>query len=383
MKKLFSVVLIFSLLFATPVLAAPTVELNGKPLAFEPTIENGRTLVPLRAIFEAVGATVDWDQDTQTATANKGSTKVLLSISSNIAEINGQPKILDVPAKIVNGRILAPLRFVGEAFGGIVEWSPEAELISITFLQDQVHVHFIDVGQADSIYISLPDNNDILIDAGGKKAGPKVVEYLKKQNVDDIELMIATHPHEDHIGGIPAVLEAYQVKTIIDSGHLTNTATSRNYSKAVASEGAVHNQADYQSFYFGDIEFKVLTGNNKWSNVNDYSVVTLLDIGNIRFLFMGDAEKAVEDKLYDVSAEILKVGHHGSSTSTSPDFLDRVTPNVAVISVGEGNSYGHPSPSVIKRLEDSNISIYRTDIHGDIVVSTDGCSYDISCHTAE
>lgn len=188
MKKrglILSLVFLICIVFVTPVLAAPTVDLDGKQLTFDvqPTIENGRTLVPLRAIFEAMGANVDWNQSTQTATATKDGTTVNLRIGSLTPTINGQAKTLDVPAKIVNGRTLAPLRFVGEAFGGTVGWDPATQKITISTViaQGKLKAHFIDVGQADSIYIELPNNNDILIDAGNRSDGATVVGYLRAQ----------------------------------------------------------------------------------------------------------------------------------------------------------------------------------------------------------
>lgn len=246
-----TLIILFTLLmccaFAVPALAAPTVNLNGQQLSFDvpPTIENGRTLVPLRAIFEAMGAAVTWDQNTHTATAVKDGTTVILKIGSTTPTINGQVKQLDVPAKIVNGRTLAPLRFIGEAFGGTVEWNQASQLISITAVPTSgtpppaaadIYVHFIDVGQADAIYIELPNNNDILIDAGNRADGPLVVNFLKTQGVDDIELLIATHPHEDHIGGLPDVLDAFVVESILDSGYAATTAIYKEYSSKAQAE---------------------------------------------------------------------------------------------------------------------------------------------------
>lgn len=389
LKRVITLVLVSMLLWTTPVLAAPTVNLDGQQLSFDvaPAIDNGRTLVPLRAIFEAMGATVQWDQDTQTATAIKGNTKVVLRIGSVSPTINGKVVSLDVPAKIINGRTLAPLRFVGEAFGGTVDWNQASQLISITSgpisgtppPADTVKVHFIDVGQADSIYIQLPGNNDILIDGGNVADGSLVTNYLKKQNVDDIELLIATHPHEDHIGGLTYILNSFSVDEILDSGLLQATEVYDYYSSAANAEDCTWVSDKFQTYTFGNTALKILTGSTTWEDTNDYSIVCLLDTGDIEFLFTGDAEKPSESILPgDVSAEILKVGHHGSTSSTSDSFLARVNPKAAIISVGADNSYGHPAATTLSKLQTASATIYRTDLNGNIVVTTNGSTYSIS-----
>lgn len=295
--------------------------------------------------------------------------------------------MLDVPAKISNGRTLAPLRFVGEAFGGHVSWDQTTQTIYITSAEanlnlssaQKIFVHFIDVGQADCIYIDLPNDQDILIDAGNRADGATVVSYLRNQGVDDIELLIATHPHEDHIGGIPDVLNMYEVENIIDSGYPANTATFNTYFTAVQAEGANYAQSAYQSFTYGTATLKILTGHEYWEDINNYSVVCRLDTGDIEFLFMGDAESPVESNLYeDLSAEVLKVGHHGSTSSTSDSFLARVNPKAAIISVGADNDYGHPSNEVLTRLQSAGANIYRTDEKGTIIVTTNGSTYSIN-----
>lgn len=205
-----------------------------------------------------------------------------------------------------------------------------------------------------------------------------MVSYLKGQGVDDIELVIATHPHEDHIGGLPDVLDAFNVEKVLDSGYLTDSAISNEYKSKVTAEGCAYQADSRQTFTFGSATLQILTGLETWDDVNDYSVVCRLNTGNIDFLFSGDAETPGEAKLTgDLSAEILKVGHHGSTSSTGSTLLSKVKPRVAVISVGAGNTYGHPAEETITKLQSSGVEIYRTDLNGNIVITTDGQSYTV------
>ncbi|MTI80826.1 MAG: MBL fold metallo-hydrolase [Firmicutes bacterium] len=379
------------LCLSLPAMAAQ-VYVDGQELDVSTAVENGTTLVPLRAIFQSLGASVDWDGNTQTVTANKGQITVKLQIGSDTAYKNGQVVPLRVPGKIINGSTMVPLRFVSESLGAKVDWDGATQTITITSgtisaptqtdnqvpLSNPTKVHFIDVGQADSIYIELAENQDILIDGGNRSDGATVVSYLKNNDVDDIELLIATHPHEDHIGGLPDVLDAYKVEKIVDSGYFTDSKISSTYRSKTKAEGAVYNEDNHSTYIFGDVSLQVLTGAETWEDTNDYSVVCRLDTGDIEFMFTGDAEAPVEAILSgELEAEILKVGHHGSSSSTSQAFLNKVDPEVAVISVGADNRYGHPTPKTLQELKDDGIKIYRTDLNGNVIVTTNGKTYSV------
>ena len=203
-------------------------------------------------------------------------------------------------------------------------------------------------------------------------------DVFREEMDDDIELLIATHPHEDHIGGILAVLNSFIVDEIIDSGDTATTKIYSTYAAAAKAEGCTWLADNHQSFTWGNVALQILTGTETWKDVNDYSVVSRLDCGNVEFLFDGDAEAPAEAALTgDLSAEILKVGHHGSTSSTSPGFLSRVNPQAAVISVGTGNTYGHPASETLTKLQTAGAKVYRIDLNGNIVVTTDGQTYSV------
>ena len=252
-------------------------------------------------------------------------------------------------------------------------------MVPVAKIEDnRVEVHYINVGQADAIYISLPNKNDILIDAGSEADSKKVVNYLTSRSVDDIELMIATHNHEDHIGGLPGVLEAFKVEKIIDSGVGANTKIYNDFFSKARTKSVRWETDNRQTITVGNNELQILTGPENWQDTNDNSVICRLDTGDVEFLFMGDAEGPVESSLSgQIEAEILKIGHHGSQTSTSIALLNKVHPKVAIISVGVGNKYKHPAPETIQRLTSANVTIYRTDSNGNILVTTDGKTYHV------
>lgn len=250
-------------------------------------------------------------------------------------------------------------------------------------LEDEtLRVHFIDVGQGDSILIQTPYNKEsILIDGGSRQAAQQVIEYLQKQGVKKINLLIATHPHEDHIGGLVEVLRAFPIDKIIDSGKKHNSKTYKRYLEIIAEKNIpVELAKDQQLKWEENIEFSVLGPVRKdYGETNDYSVVTKLIYGGIAFLFTGDMEKNGERDILDkdLEASILKVGHHGSRSSTSAHFLRKVKPEVAIISLGKDNDYGHPHEITLKKLEKSKVKVYRTDLNGTIRIITDGKGYSV------
>ncbi len=247
--------------------------------------------------------------------------------------------------------------------------------------QGELKVHFIDVGQGDSILIDLGET-EVLIDGGEKSPG--VVPYLEEYVDGPLEVMVATHPHADHIGGLIAVLDAFQVEQIWHNGDTSTSKTYAEFMSAVQSEGAqVHIGRRGDNINAGELTFTILNPTTLAGTTNNNSIVTSLSYGNVDFLFTGDAEQEAEAAMLLASdipvpeVEILKVGHHGSRTASSKDFLAATSPEVAVYMAGQDNSYGHPHQETLDALAQIGAKIYGTDVNGTIIATTDGEKYTI------
>lgn len=243
----------------------------------------------------------------------------------------------------------------------------------------KLRVSYIDVGQGDSILIQIPNGKNILIDAGENDQGNKVVSYLKSQGVKRLDVTIWTHPHSDHIGGADVVTNAFDIGQVVMPKETSTTQTYRSLINAISQKGLkiTEAKAGLKLDLGPEVNAQLLAPNSThYEEVNDYSAVLRLTYGQNTFLFEGDAqaesEKEMIAKGFDLKADVLKVGHHGSNTSTSSAFLAKIQPKYAVISVGEGNSYGHPKASTLTKLQKAAVSVYRTDESGTVVAESDG-----------
>ena len=239
-------------------------------------------------------------------------------------------------------------------------------------------MHFIDVGQGDSTLIESK-GEFALIDGGEYSERNKVISYLSSQGVDELEFIISTHPHSDHCGGLSEVIRNFNTKSLI-CPKVDTDSNAWEYVLDVADERGVEyiTPAPNDKFNLGSATITIYSPDihSIYSNLNDYSVVCKAEYGNTSFLLTGDAEKIVENELlrsgYDLSADILKCGHHGSSTSSDKKFVEAVNPAAAIISCGKNNDYGHPHEETLSTLSKLNIPVYRTDKEGTICVSTNG-----------
>lgn len=253
-----------------------------------------------------------------------------------------------------------------------------------TSLNGKLIVHFLEVGQADSILIQQNEHN-MLIDAGNNADSNFVVNYLKKQGVKKIDYVIGTHPHEDHIGGLDAVINTFEIGSVFMPKASTNTKTFKDVLLAIKNKNLKITAPVVGNLYnLGSSKWTILAPNSSsYDDLNDYSIVIKINFGKNSFIFTGDAEALSEQEIlkkgFDLKADVLKIGHHGSSSSTSDAFLKAVSPEYAVLSVGKDNDYGHPHKITMDKLKANNITVYRTDECGTIIAASDGEKITFNC----
>src|SRR5665648_249462 len=390
MKKLLSIILSITLILSSSAtaLATVSVSINNAPVAFTsqsgaPFIDQAnRTQVPLRATMETFGCNVSWESETNTAKVSKDGTTVEVMIGQNYILKNNTKIAIDSAAIIKDGRTYLPIRAVLESFGANVSWNNTSQTVMVSSINGKVMtIHYLDVGQGDSIFIDY-GNYEVLIDAGTAGYGAKVVNYIRPYIDGDLELVICTHIHADHIGGIPAVLAAFNVEMVIDSGEVGTTATWRNYMAAVDKEGCT---------FLVDKDMQIDIGENAWLNIydivdgdsdsNNNSVVAELDYSGFSALFTGDLDSKYESIVAErvgKKVDVFKAGHHGSNTANSQALLNIIIPSLVIISYGDGNTYGHPHQEPLIRFKSIGALVLGTAISGDITVSTSGQGYNIT-----
>ncbi len=259
----------------------------------------------------------------------------------------------------------------------------EVDVSQATTLSDLM-VHYIDVGQADATLFQYSDGEQdytILFDTGDWR-GNEVVNYLQSQHVSSIDLVVVSHPDADHIGQLDSVMNTFDVGEVWLSGNESSSQTFQRGIEAVINSGAdFHEPRTGEEYEIGPLEIDVLYPSSISGKSNEESVSLLFTYGSTKFLFTGDAARSDELKMMnsgiDIQADILQLGHHGSNTSSDPSFINAVNPSVAIYSAGKGNSYGHPSTEVVSLIKNSGTRLYGTDVHGTIIITSDGENYNI------
>ncbi len=242
--------------------------------------------------------------------------------------------------------------------------------------ENKMHIHYLDVGQGDSIFLELPNQETMLIDAGESNQSSKIIHYIENLGYRKIDYVIATHPHTDHIGGLKEIIETFEIKSIYMPKVISTSNTYENLLMTIQNQNLKIKNA-----YSG---VKIITQENfeveiiaptktTYQKLNNYSAVIKITYKDHTFLFMGDAEEESEKQLkQDIKADVIKIGHHGSATSTSEEFIKKVNPSYAIISVGKNNRYNHPNELILNRLKEIGAKILQTDQNGTIMLTTNG-----------
>ena len=250
-----------------------------------------------------------------------------------------------------------------------------------TFSGDTLRVNYIDVGQGDSIFIQLPNKETMLIDAGEAYEADNVINYLNNLGIKKIDYVVGTHPHTDHIGGLEEVINTFDVGSIYMPKVSSNSKTFEDLLTTINNKGLKVKTAKSGVVVLDEDNLKlefIAPNSDNYVNLNNYSAVLKLTYLDNTFLFMGDAETLSEDEITsDVDADVIKVGHHGSDSSSSVEFVKKVSPEYAIIMVGDGNSYNHPYQSIIDRYKSVGAKVLRTDLDGNIICDSDGV--DVTC----
>ena len=241
---------------------------------------------------------------------------------------------------------------------------------------DKMEVHFIDVGQGDSTLITCGEHS-MLIDAGDDSKGTAIQNYLKKQGIEKLDYLVLTHPDSDHIGGAPVVITKFEIKRVFVSNYEKDNKSYQKLIQALDDKNLKYTTPRVGAKYnLGTATITIIAPNKEYDNPNDASLALIIQNGDNKFIFTGDAgEEAEQDILdngLDISADVYHVGHHGSKTSSSRAFLRAIKPSYAVISCAEGNSYGHPHAETLNNLRSRGVKVYRTDEAGSIIATTDG-----------
>lgn len=248
-----------------------------------------------------------------------------------------------------------------------------------------LRVDFLNVGQADCALLST-NGHYMVIDGGNNGDADRILSYLEEQRVEKLDAVVGTHPHEDHIGSLDAIINHFDVDAVYMPKIMHTSKTFEDVLDAVANKGLkIKSPSPGDTIDFNGLKIEVLGPQREYKDFNNNSIVLKVNAGETAFLFTGDAEETAEKDIlqagYDLQADVLKVGHHGSSTSSSQAFLQAVKPKYAVISVGVGNSYHHPEEEALQRLQSIGAEIYRTDLQGDIVCTTDGKNIAFNCNS--
>jgi competence protein ComEC len=369
---------------------------DGSKIRFDqpPVKINQRVLVPIRYVAEQIGCSVEWDEKTQTVYINTPGVPVKKTASSteniNVYVNNEQIVFTDQQPVSMGGRTLLPVRFVAERLGYNVSWDEDTQTVSMTSIvktglqSGLMTVHFIDVGQGSAIFIDYGEF-EMLIDSGNFMFGRTVIDYMREFVDGAIEIVVVTHPHDDHIADMPYIFNAFDVDIVIYNGETPDTSEFREFDLAVNVVGRENLiVARDMTIQIGrNAELHIFAPMKVYDRRNDNSVVVKLQYGRTSVLFTGDIEAEAERDLLNrlSKVNVLKVAHHGSKSSSTTEFLNAIRPEYAIISSGRHSIFGHPHRETMERLLAARATVYGTYKEGTIIMTIDNNGYRINAET--
>lgn len=351
-----------------------TIDGNLLSMEAEPVIQNSRTMVPLRDIFESLGATVRWEASSRTASAQKGDQTLKIQIGQPKATVNNTTVSLDAPATIINGHTMVPLRFVAEALQARVLWDNSSKSVHILSNgHKNLVVDYMDAERYDCTLLSC-GGEYMLINTGNIEVGEDVVSYLQDRNVKRLKYVVATYPDLDHVGGIEDVLNAIPTDEVILA---QTTVGMPNYTRLLESAQSKNVPVSFpqkgDSYSLGETNIQVVAAEAALSNESP-SLVLQADYGNTTFLFVGAFEDPTEQVLSNdnahIKCDVLKVRGYTQRSDVHDNFLSMATPTTAIISCGERKLFDNPNQSALDKQGD--IPVWRTAVEGDIVAISNG-----------
>ena len=267
-----------------------------------------------------------------------------------------------------------------DEYGNALLKDPKEEKEQLVDNDNTLKIYYLDVGQADSILIDS-NNEYMLIDGGNNNDGPLLVKYFQELGIKDIKYIVGTHPHEDHIGGIDEVINNFNINQIFIPDAITTTKTFEDLLDSIERKNLTFTVPTINNTYtLGESIIKIIYTGTDTSDLNNSSIILKLTYKKTSYLFTGDATNITEKKILnkDIKSDVLKIGHHGSKYSSTENFIKKVNPKYAIISVGKENKYGHPNIETINLLKKYNIKTYRTDELGTILLTSDGNNIEIT-----
>ncbi len=342
--------------------------------------EEGRVFIPFKAVMEEFGCNVVWDKERSVAVAVKDAVIVEVPPNQNYIRQNGFKIVMDSNTVLKENKLYVPIRVIFETFGAEVNWNQAAKTVIVKSLNADMKlmtVHFIDVEHGDSILIDY-DEYEVLIDAGISNNSELISDYIKPYVDGSLDLLIATHSHKDHVGGLPKIFEDYEVSRVIDSGSSLDTPEWYAYAQALLKEDCIISYDEDETIDISEgVQLRIIEALDGQSKENNNSVSALIKFNNVSILFTGDnqveAEEIISQKVGKV--DVFKASHHGSYNANSEALLEVIRPEYIVISAGKGVNYTHPHASALKRMFDIGSTVYGTFKSGTIILKTNGVSY--------